>query len=537
MSTRSDEELVRLAREGADDGLTELYDRYFGAIYDFVIRLVRNREDAEDVTQDTFVKALGSLATLERPEAFRSWLYSVAHHAAVSHIRKRSRQAAPLVTPAAAEPAEDAGERFDVADSDRLGQPATALDLAASAALVWAAASGLEERQYAVLDLNLRRGLESPEIAEVLGVSRNHAAVLLTRAKSSLRTNVTALLLMDEGRRACSGLDAELSGRGIIALSRSALSAVTSHTKRCTQCQASAARIASPEAILGALAPVGAIGAFKAGLLGSVLGGAGLAAGAAGVAAGGAAGGAAAGAAGGAGGGVAGPAGIAVGVAAAVAAVAGALFALGLFDSSPQPAALEPSPTPIAVTTTPTPTATPVPPTPTPQPPTPTPTPSPSPTVVVAAAPTTLPLPERFLVSALGVDAPVTQLGLIQGGGRMDAPDGPDEVAWYSFTAKPGEPGNAVFSGHYDFFGVGPAVFYNLKDVQVGDELTIQLLSGQILRYRVTSSIVYATPTMPMNEILALDSTAETITLITCSGIYINGDYTHRLVVVAARIR
>ena len=61
----------------------------------------------------------------------------------------------------------------------------------------------------------------------------------------------------------------------------------------------------------------------------------------------------------------------------------------------------------------------------------------------------------------LGVQAPVEKKG-IDSRNQMEAPDRPFDVAWYPFTARPGSGGNAVFAGHKDFAGIGPAVFWKL---------------------------------------------------------------------------
>ncbi|MEZ4479644.1 MAG: sigma-70 family RNA polymerase sigma factor [Dehalococcoidia bacterium] len=531
-------DVISRAASGDAGAMAELYTQYFDGVYDFLARMLRNQQDAEDAAQDTFVKAFRGLPGLEQPERFKSWLFSIAHNTAMTQLRRKGREV-PFPDDSRGGGDGDGGSGiFDVADADRLTQPEQALGIAATAQLVWEAAAGLEERQYAVLDLNVRQGLESPEIAEAIGVTRNHAAVLLNRAKASLRSSTSALFLLREGSGRCEQLRHEVGASHGGTLTPDLAAAIGRHSRSCITCQSTQAGLMTPEVVFGALAPVVAAGAFKAGVWATVAGGIGLAAGTgaiagagAGAAAGAAAGGAGA-AGGGAGGGVLGTAGIVGGGAVAVAAaVAGILFALGFFDDEAAPPAVpEPTPTvqaaiPPRPTSTPTarPTVTPT--------PSPTPTVTPSPTPQPAAA-----LPARIGVSALGVDAVVTRKGLKDGGTAMENPDGPDDVAWYSFTAQPGSPGNAVLSGHYDYFGRGPAVFYGLNTLRTGDEFILTLEDGRVLTYEVVSSTSYSVWTIPMDTVLALGSTEETVTLITCSGAFSGTAYEERLVVVGRRV-
>lgn len=526
--------VVTRAASGDAGAMAELYTQYFDGVYDFLARMLRNRQDAEDAAQDTFVKAFRGLPGLEQPERFKSWLFSIAHNTALSLLRRKGREVPYPARPADGHDGDEGPGGFDIADADRLGQPEQALGIVATAQLVWEAAAGLDERHYAVLDLNVRQGLESPEIAEAIGVTRNHAAVLLNRAKASLRASTSALFLVREGTSRCEGLRREVAGAPPGRLTPELATAVGRHSRTCEVCQSTQAGLMTPEVVFGALAPVAAAGAFKAGLWGTLAGGLGIAAGTAavgGAGAGAAAGGAGAGAAGGgAGSGALGTAGlVGGGLVAAAAAVAGVLFALGFFDeAAPPPAAPEPTAAlqavvPVTPTRTPTPNPTPT--------ATPIPTPSPTPT----ASPAADVLPARIGLTALGVDAPITRKGLKDGGTAMENPDGPDDVAWYTFTARPGSPGNAVLSGHYDFFGRGPAVFYGLDTLRIGDEFTLTLEDGRVLTYEVVSSTSYSVWTIPMDSVLALGSTDETVTLITCSGAFSGTTYEERLVVVGRR--
>jgi LPXTG-site transpeptidase (sortase) family protein len=131
------------------------------------------------------------------------------------------------------------------------------------------------------------------------------------------------------------------------------------------------------------------------------------------------------------------------------------------------------------------------------------------------------------------VDAPLVAKG-IDGAGRMQVPDSPEEVAWYQFSSWPGEGGNAVLSGHVDYHGYGPAVFARLRDLTVGDFVEVRSLDGDSHWYVVTQRVAYEADGAPIDEIVG-PSGRETVTLITCDGTFNGGSvgYSHRLVVRA----
>ena len=142
----------------------------------------------------------------------------------------------------------------------------------------------------------------------------------------------------------------------------------------------------------------------------------------------------------------------------------------------------------------------------------------------------------RLQIPKLDIDAEVVVLG-VDTDGQMQAPDSPNEVAWYDFTASPGTSGNALFSGHLDYARFGPAVFSQLADLDVADEVFITLSDGTIYAYHVTSSTVYNAAKAPLDEIIG-PTADEVITLITCAGTFDARarEYDQRVIVRAHRI-
>jgi len=157
---------------------------------------------------------------------------------------------------------------------------------------------------------------------------------------------------------------------------------------------------------------------------------------------------------------------------------------------------------------------------------------TPKPPLAVASQAT----PTRIVIPSISVDAPVSVKGMGQDG-TMEPPNGPEDVAWYAFTGRPGGGGNAVFSGHVDYRNYGPAVFAGLKELKKGDLVEVRLEDNTIYRYQVVLSTVYPAETAPFEEIVGATS-RETITLITCTGVFDSASrqYSQRLVVRAERM-
>lgn len=255
-SVPSDADLVRRATLGERSAFGELYDRYFPAVYDFLHRMTRNADEAADVAQDTFVRAMENLGALQKASSFKSWLFSIAHHQALNRLERGKR-----TTPASALGAGTEGDgEFDPllqqVDPDRLADPEQATEARELASLVWEAAAGLDPRQYALLDLHVRQGLESAEIAEVLGVSKGNAYTMLNRMKKSVEEAIGAFLLARRGSKDCKELQRILAPADIPPVTPELRRSIDRHVRRCDICTRAKKAVLSPMEILGALAPV-----------------------------------------------------------------------------------------------------------------------------------------------------------------------------------------------------------------------------------------------------------------------------------------
>jgi RNA polymerase sigma-70 factor, ECF subfamily len=85
-----DADVVALAKEGRESAFRELVRRYERPVFSLVYRLVRDKDTADDLAQETFVKVLNNIERYRPEFKFSSWLFKIANNVAIDHLRKRS---------------------------------------------------------------------------------------------------------------------------------------------------------------------------------------------------------------------------------------------------------------------------------------------------------------------------------------------------------------------------------------------------------------------------------------------------------------
>jgi RNA polymerase sigma factor (sigma-70 family) len=192
-----DSEVVTSIVAGDPRGLADAFDQYADPLYKYCRTLLRDPADAADAVQDAFVIAAARLEDLREPDRLRAWLYAVARNEALRILRSKKGTSAFDEAPGV------------TGDSVDIGHDAEHADLRA---LLEDASDGLNPGEREAIELQLRQGLDPAEVATVLGVSRSHAHVLMSRAGEQLGTCLAVLLVGRAGREDCGELDAMLAG-------------------------------------------------------------------------------------------------------------------------------------------------------------------------------------------------------------------------------------------------------------------------------------------------------------------------------------
>lgn len=146
-------------------------------------------------------------------------------------------------------------------------------------------------------------------------------------------------------------------------------------------------------------------------------------------------------------------------------------------------------------------------------------------------------LPLRLRIPEVGIDAPFSEPLGITDTGEIAVPETYDAVGWYQYGPVPGAAGPAVVLGHVDSY-TGPAVFYPLADITVGDEIFIERGDGSTVVFAVTAIKQPTQDAFPTARVYG-DIDHAGLRLITCTGTYDHGvaRYSHNLIVYAKLIR
>ncbi len=189
-----DAELVESAKKGDLNAFEALTNRYEQRVYSLALRMLRHEQDAEDVTQQTFLSALENLSGFRGEASFSTWLLRIATHAALKIIRKREG----LNTVSLEEATEGTN------DSDAVPHPEYIADWRQSPEelvhqheikrLLDEALGQLDEKHRLVFLLRDVEGLSVRETAEALDLSEANTKVRLLRARLQLRELLTRTL-------------------------------------------------------------------------------------------------------------------------------------------------------------------------------------------------------------------------------------------------------------------------------------------------------------------------------------------------------
>jgi RNA polymerase sigma-70 factor (ECF subfamily) len=178
----SDEEIVARLRKGERRLYASLVDRYKDRGYSLALRILRNREDAEEALQDAFVRAWNGLAGFEGASSFGTWFYRILYNVCMTAVEKKKRESI------FDEPGEE-GLPDAAADPGMTGDYA-GVEMRDLVARVGGAISRLPVRYASVISMFYVQELSYPEIAEVTGLPVGTVKTHLFRGRLLLQEEV-----------------------------------------------------------------------------------------------------------------------------------------------------------------------------------------------------------------------------------------------------------------------------------------------------------------------------------------------------------
>ena len=175
------EELIKLCKEGNQRAQLEVYNRYYKAMYNTSIRIVKDSFEAEDIMQDSFLVAFTKLDSLKDITIFGSWLKRIVINNSIYHYKKSDKyDNVPLDN--VLYKIEDSSNNYESNEVSKL-----------KANEVLDTMKLLKDNYRIALNLHLIEGYDYEEISEIMNISYANCRTTISRAKESLRKKIQPL--------------------------------------------------------------------------------------------------------------------------------------------------------------------------------------------------------------------------------------------------------------------------------------------------------------------------------------------------------
>lgn len=176
-TTPTDNEIISLVLSGQHQHFADLVNRYQNFVFTITLRYTDSREDAEEISQDIFIKAYKSLADFRGASKFSTWLYTIVTTTCITFLRKKKLQTHSL----------DNEKVFEVADSVDSGMRANQVEQKSRTNMVNEAIKMLNPDDAKMITLFYKGEQSLEEISQILGIEPNAAKVRLHRARQRLK--------------------------------------------------------------------------------------------------------------------------------------------------------------------------------------------------------------------------------------------------------------------------------------------------------------------------------------------------------------
>ncbi|WP_370000368.1 RNA polymerase sigma factor [Winogradskyella sp.] len=175
MTTNDEDILIQSIKDGDTKAYAVLVDRYKDMVYTLAVRMIKNREEAEEVAQDTFIKVFKSLKKFKGDSKFSTWVYRIAYNTCLDNIKKNKKHLNNVA--------------IDAYTFNKLDTIDNALDTIINeekSTLIRNCIDKLPEDSSALLTLFYFEELSLEEISKVINIEANTVKVKLFRARKKL---------------------------------------------------------------------------------------------------------------------------------------------------------------------------------------------------------------------------------------------------------------------------------------------------------------------------------------------------------------
>lgn len=176
-TTLHDNEIISQVLHGNQQAYAVLVNRYQNYVFTLTLRMLKNREDAEEVAQDVFIKAYKYLADFRGASKFTTWLYTIVNNTCISFLRKKKLEIRSL----------ENENVFNAANNQDSGISANIVEQKSKIAMVDKAINMLNADDAMIVTLFYKGEQTLEEIANILGLEANTVKVRLHRARGKLK--------------------------------------------------------------------------------------------------------------------------------------------------------------------------------------------------------------------------------------------------------------------------------------------------------------------------------------------------------------
>ena len=174
-----EKQIIKQVQLGDHQAFSQLVDRHKNMVYSLVLRMVPNTEDAEEVAQDSFIKAYKAIKQFKGKSKFSTWLYKIAYFTAINHLRKNKALTSEIDF-----------EKIENTDDSALDD----LNLQDQKAYIDQAMAYLKPIERQLISLFYLEEFTNKEIGKITGLSQSNIKVSLMRSRKKLSGILNALL-------------------------------------------------------------------------------------------------------------------------------------------------------------------------------------------------------------------------------------------------------------------------------------------------------------------------------------------------------
>ncbi|RLD61033.1 MAG: hypothetical protein DRJ05_03500 [Bacteroidetes bacterium] len=179
MASNKDQAYINKVLNGDTSAYSKLVDNHKDMAFSIALKIVRVREDAEEITQDAFIKAYQKLSSFRKDSKFSTWLYRIVYNASISHTRKKRLESTEL-TPGT----------IDNYSVDEINESVGQMDKQHKKELVNKLIDQLPALEFTLINLYYRQEMSIDEISGITDLSASNVKVKLFRIRKAMFQNI-----------------------------------------------------------------------------------------------------------------------------------------------------------------------------------------------------------------------------------------------------------------------------------------------------------------------------------------------------------